>query len=858
MPGELTGPKKRTKKRAVKTNEANIVNTPVTNEAEIFSKLEKRIQDIPQYSDTSEFPIINEPEIYQQDADIVFFLNQYKSDFQNIETLINDIPDESLSPAEKSTLISELFSKLPPIEKEEPSESYLMSGLKTIASFLPLASANTIPTDQREKRFGILSDINKKLTELLDNANDWLDLKELLRLKEEFQKQTKIKQGKAQAYAEQLKIKADNLQQCFDKTNHTSIQKAPERENAEKKISDIKNAIKTINIISVQKVKMVLEPNAGYQDRIQACHQLIKNILNEIKQIEGVWDRVASIGVKELDATYRSRKNQILESRLGRNIIEYVDIELQQLVDVAGSSSEQQASDLLSKLEFIHRYSNNQAPSIFTAFCKSVTNHGINLTEAETLAQTDKLHLQKFFELIHLYRSIKAMIEENPSKNNELVETTFNEYLNVYSNQKDNRLSTATDCIELYKKLHRFLLLISDINCLKQVYSTIPTLRLTAIKLREPTSHGLSAGPSDVERFMVPANKPRDVGEENDLNLMAVTPRSIEAIFVTYEQALKERSKGADEQLTQLENYRNERMELFYESKRLQLEQICNRINSIKILPKPHLKNSFAPRLNESKQSLVAQCMELNQLFDHRPQQNMLNLLDQWNSEFNANIQALENEYQNTRRDLLRSVNTAEERLNAAYYSQSLEMIENINQEISRICSEKIAAAQRRLNLNAIDNLIKAQDTLILSRTTNLDNEPYRLLSKQIPDDLLAEIDARLPILINLRNEYTQLNSNYEAMENTVTGYKNKIFEIIENTLNQDNLMHLSDDDLHPLIQFFRQYILYPLAKLARTVLCRQADNPYHFFGTCIGAGSTERRIAEQSLSLDYACRSSS
>ena len=44
----------------------------------------------------------------------------------------------------------------------------------------------------------------------------------------------------------------------------------------------------------------------------------------------------------------------------------------------------------------------------------------------------------------------------------------------------------------------------------------------TAIKLREPTSRGVSAGSSDVERFMDPADTPRDVGEEKGLNLMAV------------------------------------------------------------------------------------------------------------------------------------------------------------------------------------------------------------------------------------------------------------------------------------------------------------------------------------------------
>ena len=59
----------------------------------------------------------------------------------------------------------------------------------------------------------------------------------------------------------------------------------------------------------------------------------------------------------------------------------------------------------------------------------------------------------------------------------------------------------------------------------------------TAIKLREPTSRGLSAGsmslstsldpadkPRDVGEELDPTDKPRDVGEENALNLMAVQP----------------------------------------------------------------------------------------------------------------------------------------------------------------------------------------------------------------------------------------------------------------------------------------------------------------------------------------------
>ena len=46
-------------------------------------------------------------------------------------------------------------------------------------------------------------------------------------------------------------------------------------------------------------------------------------------------------------------------------------------------------------------------------------------------------------------------------------------------------------------------------------------IRGTAIKLREPTSHGLSAGSMSLSTSLVPAAKPRDVGEEKALNLMA-------------------------------------------------------------------------------------------------------------------------------------------------------------------------------------------------------------------------------------------------------------------------------------------------------------------------------------------------
>ncbi len=47
-----------------------------------------------------------------------------------------------------------------------------------------------------------------------------------------------------------------------------------------------------------------------------------------------------------------------------------------------------------------------------------------------------------------------------------------------------------------------------------------------AIKLREPTSRGLSAGSMNLSTSLDPADKPRDVGEENALNLMAVTLRA--------------------------------------------------------------------------------------------------------------------------------------------------------------------------------------------------------------------------------------------------------------------------------------------------------------------------------------------
>ena len=46
----------------------------------------------------------------------------------------------------------------------------------------------------------------------------------------------------------------------------------------------------------------------------------------------------------------------------------------------------------------------------------------------------------------------------------------------------------------------------------------------TAIKLRGPMSRGLSAGSMNLSTSLDPADKPRDVGEENGLNLMAAGP----------------------------------------------------------------------------------------------------------------------------------------------------------------------------------------------------------------------------------------------------------------------------------------------------------------------------------------------
>ncbi len=46
---------------------------------------------------------------------------------------------------------------------------------------------------------------------------------------------------------------------------------------------------------------------------------------------------------------------------------------------------------------------------------------------------------------------------------------------------------------------------------------------VTAIQLREPTSRGVSAGSMNLSTSLDPADKPRDVAEENDLNLMAVS-----------------------------------------------------------------------------------------------------------------------------------------------------------------------------------------------------------------------------------------------------------------------------------------------------------------------------------------------
>ena len=60
--------------------------------------------------------------------------------------------------------------------------------------------------------------------------------------------------------------------------------------------------------------------------------------------------------------------------------------------------------------------------------------------------------------------------------------------------------------------------------------------RSTAIKLRETTSRGLSAGSMNLSTSLDPADKPRDVGEENHLNLMAVGERSSRDIRVMVQE----------------------------------------------------------------------------------------------------------------------------------------------------------------------------------------------------------------------------------------------------------------------------------------------------------------------------------
>ena len=86
--------------------------------------------------------------------------------------------------------------------------------------------------------------------------------------------------------------------------------------------------------------------------------------------------------------------------------------------------------------------------------------------------------------------------------------------------QQSTSFKSSQKALSLQEKL-RPLFCTSEINIESSPY---PGPDATVIKLREPTSRGLSAGSMNLSTSLDPADKPRDVGEENGLNLMAAGP----------------------------------------------------------------------------------------------------------------------------------------------------------------------------------------------------------------------------------------------------------------------------------------------------------------------------------------------
>ncbi|QBR83519.1 hypothetical protein E3983_03585 [Legionella israelensis] len=264
-------------------------------------------------------------------------------------------------------------------------------------------------------------------------------------------------------------------------------------------------------------------------------------------------------------------------------------------------------------------------------------------------------------------------------------------------------------------------------------------------------------------------------------------------------------------------------------------------------MPSLHPANPFREDLQSSIDECINKATDLNKHFITL-QEISGNEYSKWIKTFKSKCDTVEKAIS---KRMITSVKATEieRRIKTKSYQESLNIIELLNGEISRITQKYLPVALKRTSGEIKEELEKIQDDFTLNRT---------LLSEAA----LNRLDPRLKTLTKLRQDFQDLNASYITKELPVTRHNNELIipmyaaksddkkyhehlqKRVEEQLDNDHMEIYSEGKRLKLVQWIRINLIKPLWKL-KSLCSEKFSHGPHFFVTP-GASSTERMLAEK------------
>lgn len=767
------------------------------------TEIKKTFEDLlkfPSFSDLSLFSFLDNPEDYNKDPDIAFFIDELNKQCETIKNHLGAIPDNLISTDDKEQFYTAFMKKLPSRESYE-GNPFLDTGRQLYNATIGAWFNKKNEIQENLDNHGLLRNAQQAFSEILAQ-NSWDKFKQFLEKRHQLTQLKHQKNAFRKQQNQKLTRVKNNLENWLKKVDY-KFSTEPEKlsnllaagQKEHDTITEVIDDLTTYKTLETQQEGIV---NDTISARISLLDTLILQERNHINNCQFIIQRLpAKSQLKSVETFYLNQKNKLIDTpvkEIMKHAFELIakDTDGHAILLDAAKNHHLQAVD---RMKYIHAAFNNSQFQLISIFCEKILNINATLQEIDLIVKFYTPKLERLWKIKHLQKKLYEQLEKNESDSYEIINRHYEEYINNAHQQ--NETQCADTCIYLFKTLLSFHQYKNDITFLetKKIKKTLP---------------------------------------ENIQQILKHFPKELSKYNTDTIQLREKLSILSDYHKTERDNFRDRYKGILKEKQRNLQNNYQQHIDN---------ENIYAATLRGSVEQLKERLVRLKNHISRLDNSEENVDLSEWTNSLNQQMVSIQKDEEQAKKRLGRCQDY-KKRLESPHYRTSLEILKKINEEIVRVCSKHIHASHKKTKNKEMKTLIEENQRLKKNREDKKAKALYDLSKYSSKTKITGLIDPRLPILIRLREKITSLNNEHLTLIPNRYTYPQKLINIAQLELHPDYLMQYSTGIRNWLIQKIRRWFLEPLKQVWQCISCHRSKNQLGFFKTTMGASKTEQHIA--------------